>query len=294
MNKTAWNPTPNKWQFVTWTFTTKADDYTGVIRWDNNGSSTSGTAAILKVANMKLEKGEIATPYIPHSSDTIYATEGFANKYYQDCSGYNRTITKGGTATIADNSPRGTGTYMTSGCYVQATSGFPLSAAMPTWTVAMWFKPDIGKTFTSWSDVFRFWINTEAGNNTHFRLETQNTSGNNYSLYYNNSGQSSYGGGALTTMTENKWYHIAFCCDGTTIKQYVNAEQKINHTINTGFKPTGPTGYFQVGDSGMYASYADVRVYATVLSADNIKELYQIPAQIDKSGNVYCSNFVEE
>ena len=291
--KPAWTQTPNTWQYITWTFTTKADDYTGVIRWDNNGSSTSGTAAILKVYNMKIEKGEKATPFVPHKNDSFYNGKGFGVNYKDECSGYNRGITTSGTAMIGEESPRGTGTYCTSGCYLQATSGFPLSPAMSSWTIALWFKPDIGKTFTSWSDVFRFWMNTETGNNTHFRLETQNSSGNNYCLYYNNSGASSYGGGALTTITENKWYHLAFCCDSTKIYQYVNSELKITHTINTGYKPTGPTGYFQIGDGGMYASYADVRVYATCLSADDIKELYQIPVQIDKTGKIYCNNLVE-
>lgn len=293
--KSAWTQTPNTWKYVTWTFTTKVDDYTGVIRWDNNGSSVSGTAAILKVYNMKIEKGEKATPFVPHKNDSVYNKKGFGDKFKQECSGFARVITTGGTAIIDSdgNSPRGTGSYFTSGCYVKSDVAFPMHANMPTWTVAFWFKPDIGKTFTSWSDAFRFWINTEAGNNTHFRLETQNTSGNNYCLYYNNSGSSSYGGGALTTITEKKWYHLAFCCDGTTVKQYVNAEQKINHTINSGFKPTGTTGSIQFGDSGMYASYADCRVYSTCLSAADIKELYQIPAQIDKSGKVYCNTLIE-
>ena len=256
-------------------------------------TTPTGKTQIFYCCGLKLEKGDTATPYIPHVNETAYTEKGFGVNYKDECSGYNRGITSGGTAVIGEESPRGTGTYCTSGCYLQATSGFPLSSAMPSWTIALWFKPDIGKTFTSWSDVFRFWMNTETGNNTHFRLETQNSSGNNYCLYYNNSGASSYGGGALTTITENKWYHLAFCCDSTKIYQYVNSELKITHTINTGYKPTGPTGYFQIGDGGMYASYADVRVYATCLSADDIKELYQIPVQIDKTGKVYCNNLVE-
>lgn len=275
--------------------------HTVTFKWTSTGKLTAcfymtipaSSTITIYLCGIKLEKSSVATPYIPHTAESAYTSKGYANFYKDECSGYSRGVTTGGTAVIGENSPRGTGTYCTSGCYLQATSGFPLSSTMSPFTITMWFKPDIGKTFTSWSDVFRFWINTEAGNNTHFRLETQNTSGNNYSLYYNNSGQSSYGGGALTTITENKWYHIAFCCDGTTIKQYVNAEQKINHTINTGFKPTGPTGYFQVGDSGMYASYADVRVYATCLTADDIKELYQIPVSIDKTGKMYCNELVE-
>lgn len=57
----------NQWNYVTWTFTTKADDYTGFIRVDNNGSKTEGEHAILKVCCPKLEKGSKATPFLPYS-----------------------------------------------------------------------------------------------------------------------------------------------------------------------------------------------------------------------------------
>ena len=282
-----------EWQYVTKTWTYNTSNYQAIVFYGNSSDRQWKTGDWIEIKELKIEEGSIATPYIPNTAETLYTEKQYFKKFAEDCSGYVRVISKGGTATIGEDSPRGTGTYCTSGCYVKCDTGFPINANMPTWSITFWFRPDIGKTFTSWSDVFRFWINTEAGNNTLFRLETQNSSGNNYCLYYNNSGASSYGGGALTTITENKWYHLAFCCDSTKIYQYVNSELKITHTINTGYKPTGPTGYFQIGDGGMYASYADVRVYATCLSADDIKELYQIPVQIDKTGKVYCNNLVE-
>ncbi|MBO5319084.1 MAG: hypothetical protein J6B01_04660 [Ruminococcus sp.] len=59
----------NTWTRVSWTFTTNADDRTGFIRIDNNGTSEEGTAAILRVANMKLEKGNRATDWTPAPED---------------------------------------------------------------------------------------------------------------------------------------------------------------------------------------------------------------------------------
>ena len=69
--------TKNKWQRVYITFTSNANAYTGYVRIDNNGSTTSGTAAIMKVANLKLEKGTVRTDWTPapedaHPVDTIY------------------------------------------------------------------------------------------------------------------------------------------------------------------------------------------------------------------------------
>lgn len=66
---TGLKPTVGKWERVTKTFTTKSNDYTGFIRIDNNGSKTAGTAAVLKVANLKLEKGNRATDWTPAPED---------------------------------------------------------------------------------------------------------------------------------------------------------------------------------------------------------------------------------
>ena len=67
--------TDNIWQRVTWTFTTKANDRTGIIRIDNNGSKVSGTNAILRVTNIKLEKGNKATDWTPAPEDVAYDIE---------------------------------------------------------------------------------------------------------------------------------------------------------------------------------------------------------------------------
>ena len=60
---------PNKWTRVTWTFTTNPDDYTGYIRIDNNGTSVEGEESIIRVANLKLEKGNRATDWTPAPED---------------------------------------------------------------------------------------------------------------------------------------------------------------------------------------------------------------------------------
>lgn len=68
-NKLSFNPTPNAWTKVVWTFETKADDYTGYIRIDNNGSTVEGSIAELRVANLKLEKGTKATDWTAAPED---------------------------------------------------------------------------------------------------------------------------------------------------------------------------------------------------------------------------------
>ena len=61
--------TPGQWNRVEITFTTNSDDYTGYIRVDNNGTTTSGSNASMYVTRLKLEKGTKATDWTPAPED---------------------------------------------------------------------------------------------------------------------------------------------------------------------------------------------------------------------------------
>ena len=67
------------WKFVSWTFTTNNysnSDYSQTtVRFDNNGSTTQGTNAILYVKKPKLEIGNKATDWQPSSEDYSTTTE---------------------------------------------------------------------------------------------------------------------------------------------------------------------------------------------------------------------------
>ena len=47
------------------------------------------------------------------------------------------------------------------------------------------------------------------------------------------------------------------------------------------------------GDSYFDGNISDFRIYSTALSAEDIKQLYESKARIDKNGNVYCNQFIE-
>ena len=64
-----WKDTKSKWVRITGTFTTKATDYEGYIRIDNNGTTNSTTLNGLWFTKVKLEKGNKATDWSPALED---------------------------------------------------------------------------------------------------------------------------------------------------------------------------------------------------------------------------------
>ena len=110
--------------------------------------------------------------------------------------------------------------------------------------------------------------------------------------------------GTFFTANLNTWYHIVITWDklNYTIKKYVNGELKatnndsMNKRLDT-YKASH--NYHCIGNEGNNATYAgnfdisDFRIYSTVLSDDAIKQLYNIPISIDKSGNLYAYEFKE-
>jgi hypothetical protein len=91
------------------------------------------------------------------------------------------------------------------------------------------------------------------------------------------------------------WRHIVLTFDGTTFRQYVNGTQYNTSTLASDYAGFKTYGQFGIGDTSanIQVELADVRVYGTCLSADDVKALYNIPAEIDKNGNVYCLNYTE-
>lgn len=93
----------------------------------------------------------------------------------------------------------------------------------------------------------------------------------------------------------NTWNHIVFVQDLTNAKLYLNGELALTGTRNA----TIPVGNYFLGawnttTQQNYLGYmSDFRVYANALTENDVKQLYNIPMNIDSKSNVHCYDFIE-
>ena len=102
-----------------------------------------------------------------------------------------------------------------------------------------------------------------------------------------------YKPGTTTTITApsvNTWHHYVMTGDGTTCKLYLDGE--LYGQAKTYKAISGTSIYINGWDSSTTycsndMSMSDFRIYATALSADDVKSLYQNTATIDADGTIH-------
>ena len=278
---------------ITSTLTAEQRNYSQmeILLSDNVNASTSG-----EYGELKLEKGSTATPWCPNNINTniIYDTSGYCN---------NGTII-GDIATITP-SPR----Y---NCCIEHLD----SCADYIYREYLSFLGDSGFTFSCWINPTSYsrTTNTTTAIGTQFILSqgrdtitsgTNNTRGASL-IIYNGKPQFFCGNGSLssnTTIPIGEWAHVVGVWTGTQKKIYVNGILK-NSANDTGIDwieaqnslVIGKMAYQKNSTSSFHpfvGKISDVRIYATALTDNQIKELYNTSMQIDSSGNVFARELVE-
>ncbi len=275
--------TPNQWNYVTWTFTTKADDFTGYIRLDNNGSTVEGEHAILKACCPKVEKGSKATPYIPYGLSNTDIEE--------DLSGNGFNGTRQGV-TFSNDSPR---YYMST--EFSDTKDLVLSRLfhngdeISNLSVSIWFNVSVTGDKNIWNfNQNNCWRHRFAGSTLFQTFPVMNNTLQDIRITVD------------PAIQYNTWYHNVMTFDKGIFKCYLNGEliATVDKTdVATTIKCNSNSGHWSLGDyttgsEAVTGKLSDFRVYAKTLSADDVKELYKNSASIDKSGKVYCGELVEE
>lgn len=233
----------------------------GQIRWIRFSFTTGGDeTTTTSFKNAQFEKKPYATPFVVgERSGTVY-----------DCSGYdnNAELDLATTPRWTDNAKIGSGAYDFGGSTTKSVT-IPSVPKLPLFTLSAWvynvqgdsrqsilrnFWEIVGTSITFWSYDFAndYWRTSPTG-----------------------------------VVPYGQWTHIATTWDGSIIRHYANGVKVYEDArVSSG---TSQNFYSIGGYSGRVfcGKLDDLRIYATTLSDEDIKELYQTRASLDDKGNLY-------
>ena len=240
--------------------------------WELNMYTADTSATLLLHAHsLKLEEGSIATPWCPNSADELATTMGLNGTTEYDTSGYCNNGTWHGTHTNTSDTPK----YAVSTTATGNASTYLEGPILPAeaQTAALWIKSKKSQNAAIFNDK-----------TTGLQIGLLN------SLLYMNS-KASTAGFTTTHWIDDDWNHVVVTYDGTTRKVYINGEAETQ---------SGASNYYIHNADNCWlwnrsynnnypfnGSLSDFRIYATALSADDVKSLYQNCATIDSDGTIH-------
>ena len=285
----------NKWTHKSYTITTATNqyntsgNYNGFVDFNLSGSAiVEGTT--LDIKNLHVEEGTIETPFIPASGTTAYTAMGVNSTTVPDTSGYGNNGMITGTLSYSGDTPRyGVSTVLPNSCatYIKATG---LKQQIFTWSC--WFKI----------------VGQGAGSSQRILSEGRDTGSRGVEIWTSKDGLTLYCCAhnlqSNTTIALNTWYHVVVVCDGTSSKFYLNGTQFYTGTYSADVDYAQSSDAFVIGKMAysytnasnyfpLNGQVSDVRIYATALSADDVKALYNTPISLANNGTLFAQEFVE-
>ena len=250
---------------------------------------------MMYICGFKMEKGNKATPWIPHINDTAYTSMGYNSTTEYDTSGYLHNGTRVGTFSWSSDTPR----YSVSSVFKAANTNYitipAITVDMKNITFASWGKFD---TTSNWMRIFDFGEKASGGG---YGIVVSNgasgSGGKGLTLVIVGSGGTSLLNQVVYTITTGVWFHVAVTILDSSVKVYVNGELVKTYTV-TALNTATPYNLNYLGKSNWSDPYldgniSDFRMYATALSADDIKELYNTSASLTNNGRLLSYQFVE-
>lgn len=236
------------------------------------------------IKNIKIEENTIPTPWTPNQSDSLYAKLGFNDAIEYDVSGYEHNGTKVGTINYEVDTPKyWTSTYFNGGDNaITVPFNTIISNSTIPFTINLWFKKtELG------TDAYESLFGGPNG----FEMDTRSGNSTTLSLYM----ASTRGGNVYSPFNLNEWYMVTMASDRTNEYYYVNGE-----LVKTIEAKTMPVGDYFIGAWKVYSGQnikgyiSDFRIYATALSADDIKELYDTPISLASNGTLMVGGELTE
>lgn len=261
---------------------------------DDSGRNIASGQQPFQITQMKLEEGDKVTGFIPNEYDPLYAAAGYASGIVYDCSGYQNNGVEVGTITGSSDTPRYRSSeyFDGSSCIKNIVVPFDLSVCNREMTTSCWIKKTIQdnnteRTYINY--IMRLFVYT----NGKFRINWNHATDN---LSYNITNTWDTG----IDVPYNKWTHIVFTFQEGIMKIYINGIlRNTSDRTNNANRIRGYIGQcIGARDDSFTTSFigniSDVRVYATALSAVDVKALYNDSASIDKNGNFHAYEYVED
>jgi hypothetical protein len=244
----------------------------------------------ISIKNFKAERGNVRTPWTPNKADAAWTTMGYSNNIEYDCSGFCNNGTKAGNITWNADSPR----YTTSYRFPSYTSGIQCNNILnlnDSYSISFWVK--MNTITTSTENVF---VGLYLGRNEGRTLINKQSNRNTFSFWVGDSTNVQVN--SATTLATGKWYHVVGTKDKShVLRLYINGIQEGGTVTNVNSgkdsRPNvGSINYTSDGYNGDY-NIADVRIYATALSAADVQELYHSAVIIDNTGKTYAYEYFE-
>lgn len=277
------------WQKFTLTFKPDADTkYIGYCFTCNCGGNHT-----LTLRHCKLEKGSVATPWMPNSTDTAYTTMGYDSTTEYDVSGYQNNMTKTGTITYTSDSARySVSSHFINGSYLIANQNCGEYLPTDGLTVNLWIKA------TTWGTPISC---TEGGG---WNIESYNN-GLQFQCMITSVGyKPAWCNVTAASITDNKWHMLTGTFDRAAQQTKIYIDGVLKGTGNTGStygisyvanrliisgeaQSTTPASSYFVGEE------SDVRIYATALSAAQVAELYNTAVSVANNGALMGYELVE-
>jgi hypothetical protein len=240
----------------------------------------------------QIEEKDHATPFTKDSRNdsTIY-----------DCSGYSHNGQKGGTIICSSNTPKNEACYyfngttvdnssntLTGASYLTAKISLPASSAM---TVSWWGKiVKYGRGGVFETTAYEW----DPTNGTDYNTTAFANWDSTFSVCNGTSRVNLY---SDLVKVDSKWYLHTITYDGSNVKYYRNGTL-ISTNALAGTLPAITAIKIGIGRAGgvyrqIQQYVSDFRMYVTTLSAEDVKELYQIPISIDKNGDIFSLSYSE-
>ena len=269
-----------------------------ILPYDSIGLRTDSDTAPVTwyIRHPKIELGTSVTDWCPNKNDALYTTLGYDSTTVYDTSGFGNDGTMVNNIAHTSDTPlydSSINLQKANSNYINLQNTYITNQS----TINFWGKVN---TFSGWQRFFEFCnvLQGATGNHRILLGTYQNTQQLGLHIYGGETGTTSlYVNSNITTIDTN-WHMYSVVFNKTNLKVFMDGKSIVDATMTQEltsmvrqYSYIGKSSYS--ADSYFDGNISDFRIYSTALSAEDIKQLYQSKVRIDKSGNLYCNQFVE-